>query len=131
MSTLKELYFISRRGQKLALPAACAAFLLFSAASLFGQPVRIQDDEAKKAIVQKVQPTYPPIARQMNLSGRVMVDITVAADGSVEKVDVVSGNPILAGAAVSAGKRWKFNPFQVDGKATEAVVRIAFDFSNK
>ncbi|MFZ0593068.1 MAG: energy transducer TonB [Bryobacteraceae bacterium] len=129
MSTLKDLYFISRRGQKPAFSVACVAFLLFSAASLFGQPVRIQDDEARKAVVQKVQPTYPPIARQMNLSGRVMVDLTVAADGSVEKTDVVSGNPILAGAAVSAAKRWKFNPFQVDGKVTEAVVRIAFEFS--
>lgn len=129
MSTLKDLYSISKRGQRPPLPVACAAFLLFSGASLFGQPVRIQDDEAKKAIVQKVQPAYPPIARQMNLSGRVLVDITVAADGSVEKVDVVSGNPILAGSAVSAAKHWKFNPFQVDGKTTEAIVRIAFDFS--
>jgi periplasmic protein TonB len=67
----------------------------------------------------------------MNLSGKVLVDITVASDGSVEKVDVVSGNPILAGAAVTAGKRWKFNPFKVDGKATEAVVRVAFDFTGK
>jgi protein TonB len=102
---------------------------LLSAGSVFSQPVRIQDDEAKKAALQKVQPAYPAIARQLNLAGRVLVDLTVSPDGTVEKVDVVNGNPILANATIPAAKRWKFSPFQVDGKPTEAVVRVAFDFS--
>jgi protein TonB len=106
-----------------------AALAAFCAGSAFAQPVRVQEDDAKKAALQKIQPTYPPIARQMNLAGRVLVDLTVAVDGTVEKVDVVSGNPILAGSATAAAKRWKFQPFQADGKPTDAVVRIAFDFN--
>lgn len=130
MSTHNEFHSTSKMYRKALLPVASAAFLLFSSGvSLFAQPVRIQDDEAKKAALQKVQPTYPAIARQLNLAGRVVVDLTVNSDGSVEKVDVVNGNPILANAAVPAAKRWKFTPFQVDGKPTEAVVRIAFDFN--
>jgi protein TonB len=103
--------------------------MILGASSVFGQPVRIQEDEAKKAAVQRAQPTYPPIARQLNLSGRVVVDLNVDPEGAVDKVDVVSGNPILATSAVTAAKRWKFQPFQLEGKPTEAVVRIAFDFS--
>ena len=93
------------------------------------QPLRVGEDEARKAAVQKTQPTYPPIARQMNLSGRVLLDITVDTNGSVEKVDIVSGNPILAGSASQAAKQWKFQPFTADGKNTEAIIRIGFDFS--
>ncbi|HXE12566.1 MAG TPA: energy transducer TonB [Bryobacteraceae bacterium] len=130
MTTQNEFHFSTKPFRKALLPVASAAFLLVSGGiSLFAQPVRIQDNEAQKAALQKVQPSYPAIARQLNLAGRVVVDLTVNASGSVEKVDVVNGNPILANAAVPAAKRWKFAPFQVDGKPTEAVVRIAFDFN--
>jgi protein TonB len=129
MSTLREFHSTFLHCRRAASPVASAALLLLSAGSIFSQPVRIQDDEVKKATLQKVQPAYPAIARQLNLAGRVLVDLTVSADGMVEKVDVVNGNPILANAAVPAAKRWKFSPFQVDGKPTEAVVRIAFDFN--
>jgi protein TonB len=113
---------------------AVTTFVLSTAALalpalLSAQPIRVGEDEARKAALQKTQPTYPPIARQMNLSGRVLLDVTVDTAGSVEKVDVVSGNPILAGSASQAAKQWKFQPFTADGKATEAVIRIGFDFS--
>jgi periplasmic protein TonB len=90
--------------------------------------IRVEESDAKKNIITKVEPEFPPIAKQMNLSGRVEVDLHVDETGKVEKVDAVSGNPILAGAAISASKRWKFQPFEADGKPTKAVVRIAFSF---
>jgi protein TonB len=65
----------------------------------------------------------------MRLSGQVVLDMYVDESGSVEKADVVSGNPILGNAAVAAAKHWKFQPFQANGKAIKAVVRIAFDFN--
>jgi protein TonB len=111
------------------LPLTSTVFSLIFGGSLFGQPIRVQDEDARKATIQRVEPAYSPIARQMNLTGRVLVDLTVNTDGSVEKTDVVSGNPILASSAVTAAKRWKFQPFQADGKPTEAVVRIRFDFN--
>jgi protein TonB len=90
--------------------------------------MRIEESEAKKNIITKVEPEFPAIAKQMNLSGRVEVDLHVDETGKVEKVDAVSGNPILAGAATSAAKRWKFQPFEADGKPTKVVVRVAFSF---
>jgi protein TonB len=93
----------------------------------FGQ-IRVEESEAKKNIITKVEPDFPPIAKQMNLSGRVEVDLHVEETGKVDKVDAVSGNPILAGAAIAAAKRWKFQPFEAEGKPTKAVVRIAFSF---
>jgi periplasmic protein TonB len=119
----------SFRTRRFLFALSIAALGCFFANSTFAQPIRIRDEDAKKAAIQQVPPTYSPLARQMNLTGRVLLDLMVDTDGSVEKSDVVSGNPILATSAVTAAKRWKFKPFQADGKPTEAVVRIAFDFS--
>jgi TonB family protein len=107
------------------------AALLFGSASeaLKADALRISEDEGRKSIVAKVVPTPPPITKQAHTAGRVLVDPTVGEDGSVEKADVVSGNPILRGAAVRAGKGWMFKPFQgTDGKPSKAVVPVSFDF---
>jgi TonB family protein len=93
--------------------------------------LHVTEDQAKRSIVAKVMPVTPPLARQVHLSGRVVVELTVTEDGSVEKADAVSGNPVLAGAALKAGKGWTFTPFKdADGKPSKAVVRISFDFAS-
>jgi TonB family protein len=91
-------------------------------------PLRVSEDEGRRAIVARTAPNIPPIAKQAHLSGRVVVDMTVSEDGNVEKVDVVSGNPILGGACVSAAKKWTFQPFKTEGKPCKAIVRASFEF---
>src|SRR5215217_3162203 len=82
---------------------------------------RVSEEEAKKALTSKVAPEYPPMARQMKLGGKVQVDVIIDPDGNVEKVQIVTGNPVLTSAAVTAVKRWKFTPFMNEGKPTRAV----------
>lgn len=119
---------IKHSSSKFLQTAALLAVIACSLSRLGLAQIRVEETEAKKNIVTKVEPEFPAIAKQMNLSGRVEVDLHVDETGKVEKVDAVSGNPILAGAAVTASKRWKFQPFEADGKPTKAVVRIAFSF---
>lgn len=90
--------------------------------------VRVLELDAKNHVTTRVDPDYPPIARQMRLSGRVQVDAWIDPTGNVEKVQVVNGNPILSSAASSALKKWKFSPFQAGGKVTRAVANFSFDF---
>jgi protein TonB len=90
---------------------------------------RLSEEEAKKAVTSKVNPEYPPMARQMRLGGRVQVDAYIDTDGKVEKVQVVNGNALLTSAAVSAVKRWKFSPFMSEGKAYKAVAGFTFNFA--
>src|SRR5258708_24656883 len=56
----------------------------------------------------KVAPVYPELAKRMNITGVVKVQITVATNGSVKNVKVVGGHPVLATAALDALKRWRF-----------------------
>jgi TonB family protein len=67
-------------------------------------------DQHSRAVVHRVQPVYPEIARRLSLEGLVMVRAEVAVDGHVKSVTVVSGNAILAQAAVRAVREWVFVP---------------------
>lgn len=91
--------------------------------------VRITTSEAMNAATHKVNPQYPPVAKQMNLSGSVELDATIDVDGKVASVKIVKGNPMLTGAAQNALKSWKFKPIQRDGKAVKASAIFAFSFT--
>ncbi len=92
------------------------------------QPQRVSGATALKAVVSKVDPEYPSVARQLKIEGEAQLEVLVDEAGSVEKVDVVSGNPVLTKAAADAVKKWRFSPFAVDGKATKAIAPVTVTF---
>jgi TonB family protein len=88
-------------------------------------PVRITDDVHVKKMVQ---PIYPVIARQKGIQGRVVLDVTVAPDGKVKNMQVISGDDILAKAFEDAAKKWRFEPQLRDGQAIPFITRVAMTF---
>lgn len=90
--------------------------------------LKISNSDAMKAATAKVQPEYPVIAKQLHLEGAVEVEAHIGEDGSVESVKPVTGNAVLANAAVAATKKWKFTPFTAGGKAVKAVAELTFNF---
>jgi protein TonB len=100
------------------------------AAALQAQEVkRLSKAEAVGAAVTKVQPEYPAVARQLKLEGPVEVEASIDESGAVTDVREVSGNPVLAKAAVAAVKRWRFTAFQSGGKPVKAVATLNFVFT--
>lgn len=65
---------------------------------------------SRRAIVSKVAPVYPELARRMHVGGVVVVQLTVAPDGSVSDAKVESGHALLGNAAQDAVRRWRFEP---------------------
>jgi TonB family protein len=86
-------------------------------------------DSTQLEPVKTVNATYPDEAREKQLQGQVLVKMLVSETGDVEQVDVISGDPILAKAAVEAAKKWKFKPFIRHGKPTEVSAKWPFDFA--
>ena len=91
-------------------------------------PKKITRSEALGAVTSKAPPDYPSLARQLKIQGAVELDVLVSESGDVVKVDIVSGNPVLTAPAVQAVKRWKFKPFQEDGKAIKVIAPLLLDF---
>ena len=56
----------------------------------------------RRKLVNKVQPDYPPLARQTRISGTVRLHAIIAKNGTVEQLEVMSGHPLLVQAALDA-----------------------------
>jgi len=92
------------------------------------EPKKVTKIEGLNAATTKVQPEYPAMAKQLKIEGAVELEAVVTESGVVEKVNIVSGNPVLTRPAVDAVKRWKFAPFTAEGKAVKALVPISMSF---
>ena len=107
---------------------ALIAMLMLGVASAQDAPKKVSKSEGLNAATTKVQPEYPAIARQLKVEGAVELEAVVSESGIVEKVNIISGNPILTRPAADAIKKWKFAPFTSDGKAVRALVPVALSF---
>ncbi|HEY6337721.1 MAG TPA: energy transducer TonB [Candidatus Sulfotelmatobacter sp.] len=82
-----------------------------------------QSEEMLRRAKTKVQPAYPDLARRMNITGTVKIEVVVLPNGTVKEARVVGGHPVLSGAALEAAKKWRFEP-----SAAESSGIIDFKF---
>jgi protein TonB len=92
-------------------------------------PVRVGGNVKPPKIVHIEQPQYPPAARSAGITGVVVVEATVTADGTVEQVKVISGPALLTEAAVNAVSHWKYEPTYLNGQAVPVILTARITFS--
>jgi protein TonB len=80
-------------------------------------------------LMNKVQPLYPPLARQTRISGTVRLHAIIAKNGTVEQLEVISGHPLLVQAALDAVRQWKYQATTLNGEAVEVDTTIDVIFS--
>src|ERR1700678_951156 len=88
------------------------------------QRVRVSAGVTSGLLVRKVNPTYPPLARQARISGTVVLRAVIGKDGSIQNLSLVSGHPMLAPAAIDAVKQWKYKPYLLNGEPVEVDTEI-------
>src|SRR3984893_14507134 len=80
-------------------------------------------------LVNKVQPLYPPLARQTRISGTVKLHAIIGKNGAVEQLQVVSGHPLLVQSALDAVRQWRYQPTLLNGDPVEVDTEIDVIFS--
>jgi TonB family protein len=100
---------------------ATTAALVLSGASGFAQSG--STDESKRKVKTKILPQYPELAKRMNVSGRVKIEVVVTPDGRVKSTRVVGGHPLLVQVCQDTVKEWKFVP---GPEETTQVVEFEF-----
>jgi periplasmic protein TonB len=80
-------------------------------------------------LVNKVQPVYPPLARQTRISGTVRLHAIIGKDGGVQQLEVISGHPLLVRAALDAVQQWRYRPTLLNGEPVEVDTTIDVIFS--
>jgi TonB family protein len=104
-----------------AVSVAATAGLLMGV-SCFAQ-TGTTDDNKRKA-KSKVAPTYPELAKRMNVAGKVKIEVVIAPDGHVKSTRVIGGHPLLVQACQDAVKEWKFV-----AAPEESTQVVEFEFS--
>ena len=90
--------------------------------------VRITDGVTKGELIKRVNPKYPKAARKRHIEGSVVMKGTITKDGVLNDLQVVSGDPLLAQAALDAAKKWKYRPYLKDGQAVDVETQITVNF---
>ena len=80
-------------------------------------------------LINKVQPLYPPLARQTRISGTVKLHAIIGKDGTVQRLEVQSGHPLLVQAAQDAVRQWRYQPTLLNGEPVEVDTEIDVIFS--
>jgi tetratricopeptide (TPR) repeat protein len=79
--------------------------------------------KAATLAIKRDTPEMPPLAKSLRLNGVVKVEVCVSDAGDVLETKVISGHPILVGAAVESAKKWRFSSGQAPFKT---VLEIPF-----
>ncbi|MEO8371800.1 MAG: TonB family protein, partial [Candidatus Solibacter sp.] len=79
-------------------------------------------------LITRKDAEYPKIAKQTGAKGTVVLSATIGADGSIKKVKVISGHPMLTNAAAEAVKQWKYRPTLLNGQAVESETQVMVNF---
>ncbi|HKM85926.1 MAG TPA: energy transducer TonB [Terriglobales bacterium] len=104
--------------------ALAVGLLLIGGWAAINAPLSWGQEEITRKAKSKVAPAYPELARKMNITGVVRIQITVAANGSIKDAKLVGGHPVLANAALDAVKKWRYEAAPAE---STGIVVFRFD----
>ena len=89
----------------------------------------VSEESAAARLLRRVDPDYPLEARQKGLQGQVVLDARIDREGKVQNLAVISGDPVLAAAAMKAVQQWQYQPFYANGQGAEIHTKIVVPFT--
>jgi len=91
--------------------------------------VNISAGVAVGMLIQKTQPTYPPIAKAARVSGTVVLQATISKQGTIENLRVISGPAMLQQAARDAVMQWRYRPYLLNNEPVEVDTTVNVIFT--
>ncbi len=79
-------------------------------------------------LTHKVQPDYPPLARQARMQGAVVLQAVISREGTIENLQVLSGHPMLVPSALAAVRQWRYRPYFLNGEPVEVETQVTVNF---
>ncbi len=75
-------------------------------------------------LIRRVEPVYPPLGIQLRREGRVELHAIISTDGSIQSLEVITGDPLFLQSALNAVRRWRYRPTILDGQPVEVDTHI-------
>jgi periplasmic protein TonB len=93
------------------------------------QRVRVSSGVSTGLLIRKVQPNYPQLAKQARIQGSVVLQAEISKDGTIQNLQLISGHPMLAPAAIEAVKQWRYKPYLLNGEPVAVETQVVVNFS--
>lgn len=91
--------------------------------------IKVSGGVLQSSAIHKVQPAYPPAAKEARASGAVQVQITINEKGEVIEATIISGHPLLRDATLAAARQWQFKPTELSGVPVKVQGVLTFNFT--
>jgi TonB family protein len=113
------------------------ALLIFSTAPMATQDavsggpqrIRVGGNVQAAQLLSGPKPAYPPLAKQARIQGVVKLNVIVGKDGTVQNLELVSGDPLLVDTAMDAVRQWVYKPTLLNGQPVEVVTVVDVNFT--
>lgn len=92
-------------------------------------PVKVSTGVMQGFLLRRVQPAYPLAAQAARIQGVVVLTAVISREGMIENIRVVSGHPLLVGAAVEAVRQWRYRPYLLNDQPVEVETQITVNFT--
>lgn len=91
--------------------------------------IRVSQGVTRGLLINKVEPSYPVLAREARVQGTVVLTAIISKDGTIQNLQVLSGHPMLVPAAINAVKQWRFRPYLLNGQPVEVETTVTVNFT--
>jgi protein TonB len=93
------------------------------------QRVRVSQGVSAGNLIKRVQPNYPPLARQARIQGQVVLQAEISKEGTIQNLQLISGHPMLAPSAIEAVKQWRYKPYLLNGEPVAVETQVVVNFT--
>jgi len=93
------------------------------------QRVRVSQGVSTGLLIKKVTPNYPQLAKQARIQGTVVLQAEISKEGTIQNLQLISGHPMLAPAAIEAVKQWRYKPYLLNGEPVAVETQVVVNFS--
>ena len=92
-------------------------------------PHHIPEKMALGFLIANPAPKYPALARAAHIEGIVVVSAAITLDGKLTSIKPLCGEPVLVEATLKALKKWRYRPYEIDGKPVQVDTTIRTEFA--
>jgi TonB family protein len=91
--------------------------------------IRIGGTVQQSKLISQPHPIYPPDAKAARIQGVVQLSAVIGKDGSIQKLEVISGHPLLVPSALEAVQQWKYQTTLLNGNPVEVATQIDVNYT--
>lgn len=91
-------------------------------------PLPVSQGVTEGLRIREIAPVYPKLAQVAGIQGEVQLSAVIGRDGQIERLQVLSGHPMLVRAALEAVRQWRYRPYYLNGEPVEVATQITVKF---